>query len=145
MEGKRPLLLCVIQNDYVALIAFLFPVVFWAFYAFDMVLGGGGWPAFIYIALAVTVIGFVVLIWRYWLILSAFTQGIEVSGTISRISFFRDRGRVDFVYTWYEEKYASGMAVAKTKRTSALKEGQAIVLMVDSGRPRNAFMRDLFL
>ncbi|MBN2393808.1 MAG: hypothetical protein JXR84_23955 [Anaerolineae bacterium] len=145
MEGKRPLLLRVIQNDYVALIAFLFPIVFWAFYAFDMFLGGDSWPAFIFIVLAVTVTGFAVLIWRYWLILSVFTQGIEVSGTISRISFFRDRGRVDFIYTWYEEKYASGMAVVKTKRTSALREGQVIDLMVDSGRPRNAFIRDLFL
>ncbi len=145
MDDKRPLFLRVVQNDYIALVAFLFPIVFWAVYAFDIVLGERSWPEFVYVALVVTVIGFLVLMWRYWQILSAFTQGAETSGIISRISFFRDRGRVDYVYIWYAEKYASGMAVTKTKRTRVLREGQEITLMVDSGRPRNAFIRDLFL
>jgi len=145
VDDKRPLFLRVIQNDYIALVAFLFPIVFWAVYAFDMVLGEGSWPELVYVALVVTVIGFLVLMWRYWKILSAFTQGVETPGTISRVSFFRGRGRVEYVYIWYEEKYASGMAVAKSKRTRVLREGQEIALMVDSGRPRNAFIRDLFL
>ena len=110
-----------------------------------MVFGDGSWAAFIPVALAITVVGAFVLIGRYGQILSVFTQGMEATGTISRVYFFRDRGRIEYVYGWYEEKYTSGVAVAKTKRTRVLEQGQNVTLVVDSDRPRRAFIRDLYL
>ena len=108
VKDSRPSVLRVIQNDYIALVAFLFPIVCGAMYVLGMFFAKEDWATFIYVVLFVTVGGVLVLLWRYRLILSVFTQGMEVSGTISRVSFFRDRGRIEYVYDWDGETYSGG-------------------------------------
>jgi hypothetical protein len=99
---------------------------------------------FIVIAL-ITLAGLGLVFWRVQVIKAIFEDGIEIAGTLRSVVFFRDRGRVEYVYTYLDQKYASGNAILKTSRTKRLQPGMQIVLVVDRSQPRRAFIRDLYL
>jgi len=79
------------------------------------------------------------------MISSVFGNGIETSGTIQKIYFFRGRGRVEYVYSFQGQKYMSGNAINRTKTTRALSDGQHITLLVDPNNPKRAFVKEIYL
>jgi hypothetical protein len=143
--NQRPPIFRIIGTDYTALQGAVFPIVFLGLYVVLPLLGERMPSSFIYIALAVTVIALAVLTWRYRLILSIFDDGQEVSGTISNIVFFRDRGTISYIYTYQGQKFESYNPVLRNKRTRALKIGDEVALLVDRNHPKRAFIRDLYL
>jgi hypothetical protein len=144
---KQPSLFKIMTIDYIALTAFLFPVVSWGFYIALLVFKridatDYDFPA---IAASITVVAIVVLAWRIRLFYSIFTDGIEAPATISNIMFFRDRGRVDYIYTIQGEKFSSGNAIHKVKQTRSLQVGEQVIVMVDRNNLKRAFIRDLYM
>ena len=144
---RQPSLLKIVTIDYVAFLGWLFPVVMWGMYVVFIVLGNVKTNDFtLPIILAViTVVALAILIWRIQVFNTIFSDGIETIATINNVSFFRDRGRVDYVYTHQGQKYASGNPIQKVKQTLALKVGEQVVLMVDRNNPKRAFIRDLYM
>ena len=142
---NRPALWRVVFIDYLAFIAFVFPLVSWGVYGYDMLFQADPWSQFVNIALVVTVVGLCVLVWRCWLILSTFTQGTEVPATINQVGFFRGRGRVHYIYTYQQVKYKSSNVVNKTVFTRNLHQGQSVTVMVNANRPKQAFIKELYL
>jgi hypothetical protein len=63
---------------------------------------------------------------------------------VVRVSFYRDRGRVEVVYMFQGERYLSRNIVVKNKTTRALVEGMPVIVLVDQGNPRRAFIRELY-
>ncbi len=145
--NKQPSLLKIVTIDYAALLGWLFPVVMWGMYIVLIVLGNVKTNDFTLpiIFAVITVVALAVLIWRIQIFNSIFSDGIETTATINNVSFFRDRGRVEYVYTHQGQKYASGNAIHKVKQTLALKVGEQVVLVVDRNNPKRAFIRDLYM
>jgi hypothetical protein len=146
INRKSPSLVRLIDTDYIALGAVLVPLVMWCMYAVLLLTGSGQAPGGIFfIAAAITVIAALVLLWRYRTIAGVFADGIEVPATIHNAAFFRDRGRLEYVYTIQGEKYLGGVAVHKNRRTAALRPGEQVVVLVDPDHPKRAFIRDLYV
>jgi hypothetical protein len=142
---ETPRLTRIIQVDYLSQMAAIFILVIWAMQAGITVLQLEGFSDFIFLALAVSIASPLVLLWRYITIRAVFSEGTSVAGIISNVSFFRDRGRISYIYTYGGQKYECGNAVSKGRFTTALSQGQAVTVVVDENNPKRAFVRELYL
>lgn len=154
---QKPSVLRIIQSDYTALFAVAFPVIAWVIYVATAYFGffpglrgrdpltGASAPFFFYLGLVTTLIGVPVFIWRVRSFQALFARGVEVPGRVASISFYRDRGRVEYAYTYEGNTYQGGNAIMKTGRTKALQPGDEVVLIVDKDNPKRALIRDLYV
>jgi len=154
---KKPSVFRVIQSDYLALILVGFPAVAWgmyiviAFFGFfpgmrghDPIRGTEGAPFFLGMAIVATVVLIPLLLWRLRSFQATFARSDEVVGHITSISFFRDRGRIEYTYDMGGQTYNGWNAVMKNKRTTSLSQGDEVVLLVDRSAPKRALIRDLY-
>jgi hypothetical protein len=144
-SSQSPSILRVIQNDYVATLGAIFPPITWVVFGFMLMMEGGNFSKLFPVGLAITVLGFAAILWRYQLIRAVFEYGQETPAVISGIAFFRDRGRVHYVYTFQGQKYTSSNAIMKNGRTRKLQVGDPVTLVVSRDQPKRAFIRDLYL
>jgi hypothetical protein len=145
MDEKKASLLQIIRTDYPAALCVIVTVMFWGIWAFDEFAATR--PSnvpWLYIAAAFTIIGFACMAWRVRLIQSAFEEGREVEGDVLSVSFFRDRGRVSYVYTIDGQKYESSNAVMRHSRTRGLRPGQKVVITANRDNPKIAFIKELY-
>jgi hypothetical protein len=137
----------IITVDYAAFAAFIFPLLLWVIYGVlyfyrevkptDLTL-----PA-VYAVL--TLLSAAVVAWRVRLINQIFDKGVEAKGTISHVAFFRDRGRLEYTYFYMGQKYKSGNAVHRVKKTRDIQVGEQVVVLLDPDKPERAFIRDLYI
>ena len=100
---------------------------------------------FLYLAIAATVIGIPLLIWRIRTFQSHFARGVEVAGKVIAIGFRRDRGRIEYAYSYQGQTYQGANAIHKISKTRHLKPGDEITLLVDPDKPKRAFVRDIYV
>src|SRR4026208_1119098 len=99
MEPKRPKFGRIIWTDYATFLATIFILISVAALIYDRFIQSLSFSKELpYITAAICVVGIPVITWRLRLIASAFEHGWEVEGDILDISFFRDRGRVSYIY-----------------------------------------------
>lgn len=144
---RQPSIMKIITVDYAAFLATVFPIVMWGMYGVMLYLGnidssGKTYPTLTGI---ITIVSALVLIWRIRLFFHIFTEGVEAPATISKVFFFRDRGRLDYSYTYQGQQYNSGNAVHRVKQTRNLKPGDQVIVIVDPNHPKRAYVRDLYL
>ena len=144
---KRPSIFKIIIIDYAAFTAALFPIVMWGIYLMllamqEIQITNLAYPA---IAAGITFVSILVLIWKIRQISMLFEDGLEVPATISNVFFFRDRGRVDYSFTYNGQKYITGNALHKVKQTSELRVGDSVTVLIDRNNPKRACIRDLYL
>lgn len=144
--NQPPSLLKIIKIDYIFFLALIFPVILWALFLFFVIykyetitlplpLSFGG----------ITIIALAILAWRWHIFSTVFTDGLEIQGVITDVDFFRDRGRVSYVYSVQGSKMIGGAAVMKTKETKELIVGQPVTLVVDRSHLKRAFIKALYL
>jgi hypothetical protein len=143
---KRPSIFKIIIIDYAAFTAALFPIVMWGIYMLllamqEIQLSNLAYPA---IAAGITIVSILILIWRIRRISMLFEDGLEVTATIGNVFFFRDRGRVDYTFTYNGQKFITGNALHKVKQTSELKVGDTVTVLIDRNNPKRACIRDLY-
>jgi hypothetical protein len=145
--NKQPSLVKIATIDYFAFVGWLSPVVSWMTYFALLILGKAEAVNFSLLAIfaAGTLVALAVFAWRIQVFNTVFNDGLEATATISNVSFFRDRGRVEYIYTHQGQKYLGGNALHKVKQTQALQVGQQVVVMVDRNNPKRAFIRDLYV
>lgn len=145
--NQQPSFFKIILTDYAAFMSVMVPVFSWAFYLYLLWSGREGVSTSVYPFLfgAFTLIAVACLIWRVLLINSVFADGIEVSAMISKVYFYRDRGRIFFNYTYMGNQYKGSNSVMKWRRTKAMEAGMAMTAIVDSNHPNRAYLRDLFV
>jgi hypothetical protein len=149
----RPSLGRIIWTDYTAFLSVIWPIAVWVVYIAWVPDWWGRkslvspWisPYLLYLAVAITLVGLGLLVWRVYLIWSMFRHGQEVAGRIASVVINRDRGRVEYTYTYKRKRYKTVAAVHRNKQTKALKSGEAVVLMVDQKNPERAFIRNIYL
>ena len=154
---RRPSLFRIIYIDYTAFLTAMFPLVVWVIYAlliYLKVIPGLGErdpltstdaPFFFGLAVVATLIGLPLLVWRIRTIQAVFARGVEVRAQITSASFYRDRGRVNYIYDYQGQTYESGNGVMKTRRTQYLEPGHEVILVVAPENPKKAFIRELYV
>jgi hypothetical protein len=157
-EKIKPSIFRIIQSDYLALLGIILPAVslimyiavayfgyFPGFRGRDPIQGTDGAPLFFNLFIIGLVIGIPLAIWRIRSIQQLFVKSVEVVGQITDIAFYRDRGRVDYSYTYQDKQYLGGSAIMKTGKTQQLRSGNQVVLLVNPDNPKNALIRDLYI
>ena len=90
------------------------------------------------------IIGLLIVPWRILLIRSTFNHGLEISAVVNDVWFIRDRGRVEYTYTFQGEVYASGNALHKSRYTRFLEPQLNVTVLVDRNNPKRAFIQELY-
>ena len=135
----------IVETDYTSMLAVLASLVVWGVGVVTRFFDPEASAWFLKIAPTVTVVAFLILLWRIRLIRSVFAYGEEVPGVIYAIGFFRGRGRVEYLYSYGEVKYRSSNAIHQTKRAKMLQPGQHVTVVVDRDHPKRAFIKELYL
>jgi len=145
--NKQPSILKILTIDYIAFLGWIFPVVIWASYILSYFIRSVkiNFLPLPVVYIAITIAALIVVLWRIQVIYSVFSDGMEAPATINRISFFRDRGKVDYVYTHQGQKYVSSNSIHRVKQTLALKIEDQVVVVIDRNHPKKAFIRDLYI
>lgn len=146
----------ILKNDYLALVSLLLPSVFIVLYV-DALCGGvlrsllkigrtgiGEPKTFLYIVIASVLIFVPLLIYRITAMKNHFKNGVTVDGRITYLEFYKDRGRVEYKYSYNDEQYESGNALPKNAYTSALKKDMLVSLIINKDNPKKAFIKELF-
>jgi hypothetical protein len=135
-----PSIIQIIWTDYFAFITALLPVTIWV-----VVLIIWKTAFFIQLGAAITLFVLGLLAWRVWIFRKVFREGKSVLGRISSAYLIRDRGRVEYTYSYQGKFYRSGVSIHRNSRTKVLKEGEGVILVVDHRHPGRAFIRSLYL
>ncbi|MEK6221492.1 MAG: hypothetical protein N2D54_04525, partial [Chloroflexota bacterium] len=134
-----------IFTDYFALLGSFIPTMLVIFSSYDIYQDRELTNFNLYFLSAVVFVGALILISRITIIGRVFEDGMDETATISAAGFFRGRGTLKYAYTFQGEKYTSSNQMLSTKRTKAVKVGQALIVMVDATKPKRAFIKDLYL
>lgn len=145
MSEKKPALRKIFSTDYATFLATMFIVIAAGAFLFDRLVE----PLTVsqelpYITAFVGVVGIPVIVWRIRLISSTFEYGWEVNGDIVDIGFFRDRGKVSYIYTVQGQRYQASNAMLKNRTTRSLQSGQKVKIVANRDNPKVAFIRDIY-
>ena len=153
-SSVKPSFVGIVKNDYGALIGLMTPLLFWGLFIATNVFGlsfarggrGKGLPpeAFLYIAIVGTVLGISLLVWRFYSFQNTFANGENAVGQITSVSFFKDRGRIEYSYSLNGQTHQSGNAIMKNQKTQSFREGDQIELIIDRLNPKRAFIKILY-
>jgi hypothetical protein len=92
-----------------------------------------------------TILGILSAAWRVYTIVSTFNDGFAVPATVQNVWYFRDRGRVEYIYTYRGEKYQGGNAIHKSKYTRFLETQDRVTVLVDGNNPKRSFIQELYV
>jgi hypothetical protein len=140
--SKSPSIIRILLVDYAVFVCAMAPIVFWSMYfIFNGKPGKLDLPVLFGL---LSIVCIMIVFWRILMINSIFNDDQQVNSIITKIYFYRDRGRIEYTYEYLGQKYSSGNAVMNCKWTKVFTIGQSVVVMVDRNHPRRAFMRDLY-
>lgn len=159
MENRaKPAIGKIIRSDYIALLVTIIPLVIWGLYIAIIYFGflpglrgreamqeAEGAPYLMTLGILSLVVCIPALFWRISSIQKVFANGAIVVGQITNLSFYRDRGRVEYTYSYSGQSDASGSPIHKTKQTLALRLGDQVQLVVDRENPKKALMQNLYI
>lgn len=131
------------ENDFSLTTRMMIPVFAWALYLFPLILMGGSRLLF-YVVVAATVGGPLLMVWRLFSIRKVFQQGQAATGVIRSVQFIKDRGRINFNYSYFGQDYTGTVVVHANDRTRAFEADQQVELMVDPAKPKQAYLRGLY-
>jgi len=96
------------------------------------------------LAVVTTVTGIPVVVWRLVKIRRLFLGGEEARGNIKRVTFFRDRGLVEFNYMFNGKPYYTRSYLHRNRETRALEHATRVALLIDPANPEQAIIRDIY-
>ncbi len=154
----NPVTFQIIKNDALSCIAIILPVVMWGIYIavtyFGVSFGSkrtgttvtnsDGNPVFLIAPIILSFLCGGVIFWRLSSIQKLFKSGERVIGKITDISFFKDRGRIEYSYSYGRQNFQSGTAIMKNSKTQSYQNGQEILLVINSANPSKALIQDLY-
>ncbi len=94
----------------------------------------------------VTVVAIALITWRLLTVRRLFEVGVAASGKITKVYFYRDRGRITVEYTpiGSRDKIRSASDIHNIRRTRKLKEGDTVSLLVDPQRPTHTLILEAY-
>lgn len=155
-NNSKPSLIHIIQSDYLAQLGVLFPVITFGMWMIFVVITlwskSGALPQqalietsiFIIMFIVSSLIGVPLVVWRIRYIQHMFLIGIPITGQITQVSFYRDRGKVEYSYSYQGQTYAGNNAVVITNQVKHLQAASPTMLLVHPDQPKRALIRDLY-
>ncbi|NMB54565.1 MAG: DUF3592 domain-containing protein [Leptolinea sp.] len=144
MKTPRPSFIRTGLNDYVTYVCLVFPAICCVVILANFVFTSAGTMLLLFVLVLTSLITTLIAGIRFISILKIFHDNQEVMGVISRIDFYRDRGRVEFVYIYQGAKFTSGLSIMKNRRTAGYQPGDEVFVLVDRNNPRKALIKDLY-
>lgn len=144
MNQDRPSLFRILVTDFLAFFTWMITLFFWGFVLFDVLSERGNMQATLMWLLPITLVALIVILWRVISIYTVFNEAQEVQAAITGVSFFRDRGRIHFIYSYQGGKWTSSNFVLKNKRTSKFSAGDSVTVLVDRNHPKKAYIKEIF-
>jgi len=131
-----------VWNDYILMGTTIFPFVMLGFLIYFFVKNQTNTSIF-YTFASIIPISIVLFILRISYIKSFLFDSETIQGIILDVGFYKDRGRIEYVFECDNKRYKSAQAIMKTKLTVGLNKGQVIKLLVKRDS-KKALIRDLF-
>jgi len=144
-ERKRPTTIRIIDSDYTAALAIMAPFIFWLLFWLLGIMHIVAMQIPRYLVITLTLASLLFATWRCWLIRRIFADGVDTQAEIQHVWFSGDRGRLVVTFIWEGAPLQKNSMIPKNEYTESLREGQAIMLVVDPHHPKRAFVRDLYL
>jgi hypothetical protein len=143
MSSKPFSVLRAIDNDFKLTTAIIVPLILWTIYILSLMVVGGS-QFLLILAVIGTLVSPVLLTLKLRALRAVFERGEEVTGEIHKVYFHQDRGRIDYSYTYAEQKYSNSIPIHRTKITKSFEVGQRIQLVVDRDHSDQAYILDLY-
>lgn len=155
----KPKLLKIVKNDYLVLLSFVAPLVIWGIFLFlyfngtisgvgrnkSLVLAASDAPFFLIMAIIFSLVFVSIGVWRIKQIKNIFSNGIEVTGKVLKITFYKDRGRLEYEYTLEDYSYRSNVGIHKTGEVIELQSGHPLKIIVHRDNSLKSVVADLYL
>lgn len=116
-----------IWNDYILMILILFPVIFSGFLIFFLIIEER--DVWLLSTFVILITSFLILLYVRIRYIKSFLEGVTLQGVILGVGFFKDRGRIEYMYVYDQKNHKHGQAIMKNKYTTQLKQGQAIYVL----------------
>jgi hypothetical protein len=156
---QKPSAFQVLKNDALSFVAIILPVVMWGVYiavtffgvSFESPSSGTAVensdrnPVFLIAPIVLTVLGAALLSWRVSSFNKLFETGDRVTGKITKVSFFKDRGRIEFSFSYKQQKFQNASGIMKNSKTESYRKGDKVILIVDAANPRKVLIQDLYV
>lgn len=155
---RKPSGFQILKNDMLGFLALIAPFIMWGVYIAMTVFGvsftskrsgtvmknGDGSGAILFATIVVTIGCAALLAWRISAISQLFEKGERVVGKVIDISFFKDRGRIEFSYSYQRQNFQNGSAIMKNSKTQSYRNGDDVVLLIDPTNPNKVLIEDLY-
>jgi hypothetical protein len=156
---QKPSTFQILKNDAFAFIAIIPAILMWGFYIGVTFFGvavesrrsgtvidnSGNNPLFLIMPIVLTVLGAGLLSWRLTSFNNLFETGERVVGRITDVSFFKDRGRIEFSYSYKRKKFQNGSSIMKNSKTESYRKGEEVILIIDAANPSKVLLQDLYV
>jgi hypothetical protein len=140
-EGRlKPSILAMVRSDRSILVAFVVSLVAWIAY---VLVRETYEPLALYLALLITAVSLLIVIWRYLARRALLRRGVQVPGRIVDIGFDGVKGRVDYAYEYEDEACTGCCPLRRTRHTRALEPGDPVLILVDPHKPGRAELYSL--
>jgi len=97
------------------------------------------------ISFALVLLSVLLFILRYRYLNNYFETGIEATGEVTSIYFYRRRGGIKFTYEYKGQVYKAGVAVYRNSKTRSITKGMTVNILINSKKPKKAIIKDLFI
>ena len=129
----------IVSNDYIAGFSFYAFFIVWFMYFFLI-----HDSAFKEIAI-MSCLGIPIFIWRVYFFKTLYERGLEIRGTITYAAYVGRGDAVRYEYTFQDEKYISGNALASLSlKDNNYNMGDEVALLVDPKKPKKAVIKDIY-
>ncbi|ETA69519.1 hypothetical protein MettiDRAFT_3021 [Methanolobus tindarius DSM 2278] len=139
----------IMSADYYSNLAVSSTLVFWVAYAIFYLLQFMP-PDFMWrwkiITTSISVIAIIFLVCRIHFFYSVYMKGVDVTGYIHLANAYKSGGsRVEYKYEFQGEKYWRGNALThKIFFSNNFREGDEVILRIDSENPKRAVIKDIY-
>lgn len=90
------------------------------------------------------IVSLIIAIIRLFVLRNLFTNGVDVSGHITKVSFYRQSCRIVFEFDYDAEHIKSVWVTVRNQQSRSMRNTADVKLLVNPKRPKQAIILDLF-
>jgi hypothetical protein len=145
LQKPSPTFFQIISTDYLAQNFFVMIFGGWAIFAIDAAFAGRFTFFLAVFAAILTPLGVITFFWRYRLIVSTFSAGVEIPGRVIEMYMVGKDYVVRYEYDFKDQSYQYQNRVKKQDYVEKLRVNQQVILLAHEKTPHIAFIKDLYL
>jgi hypothetical protein len=108
-------------------------------------LRGDGSMTINYVFAGLALLSVILYTYRLFKLIALGKSGEEAAGYVQSVSFYRDRGRINYSYQYNGISYSSGIPVMKSRVTKRLSDGMTVTVIVNPENPKKSIIKELYV